>query len=56
MRDARVVGEFIVREFIEAMGGRVAVESAPGEGSRFRFTLPVARGPQPPRGPEHGKM
>jgi signal transduction histidine kinase len=36
------LGLAIVREFVEAMGGQVAVDSAVGEGSRFRFTLPAA--------------
>ena len=36
------LGLAIVRELVEAMGGYVAVESAPGEGSRFSFSLPVA--------------
>jgi signal transduction histidine kinase len=31
----------IARRFIELHGGRLWVESAPGSGSRFRFTLPV---------------
>jgi signal transduction histidine kinase len=35
------LGLYIVRTTVEAHGGRVAVESAPGEGSRFSFTLPV---------------
>jgi signal transduction histidine kinase len=39
------LGLAIVRSFIEAHGGTVAVESKPGEGSTFRFSLPVkARG------------
>jgi len=32
----------LVKEFIEAMGGTVAVESRPGEGSCFTLTLPPA--------------
>jgi signal transduction histidine kinase len=35
------LGLAIVREFVEAMGGRVAAQSAPGQGSRFSFTLPA---------------
>jgi signal transduction histidine kinase len=42
------LGLAIVRELVEAMGGRVAVDSAPGEGSRFSITLPVAVGEQAP--------
>jgi signal transduction histidine kinase len=37
------LGLAIVRELVEAMGGQVTVESTPGEGSRFSFTLPVAK-------------
>jgi signal transduction histidine kinase len=38
------LGLFIVRSLVEAQGGRIAVESAPGKGSVFRFTLPMAPG------------
>jgi len=39
------LGLAIVQTFIEAHGGSVAVESKPGEGSTFRFSVPVkARG------------
>ncbi|MBI5372511.1 MAG: HAMP domain-containing protein [Sphingobacteriales bacterium] len=35
------LGLAICREFIEAQGGQVGVETAPGTGSRFYFRLPV---------------
>lgn len=36
------VGLSIVQRIITRLGGRVGVESAPGEGARFWFTLPLA--------------
>ena len=36
------LGLTIARRFVELHGGRLWVESALGEGSRFQFTLPVA--------------
>jgi PAS domain S-box-containing protein len=36
------IGLFIARSLVEAQHGRIAVESAPGHGSTFRFTLPAA--------------
>jgi signal transduction histidine kinase len=36
------IGLALVKQSIEAHGSRVLVESAPGEGSTFRFTLPLA--------------
>jgi signal transduction histidine kinase len=38
------LGLSLVKRLVEAMGGRVRVESAMGEGSAFSFTLPAPRG------------
>jgi signal transduction histidine kinase len=35
------MGLAIVKEIVEAHGGKVTVESKPGKGSRFCFTLPI---------------
>ena len=41
-RGSTGVGLYLVKGLVEAHGGRVSVDRAPGAGARFRITLPVA--------------
>lgn len=43
------LGLAIAREIVEAHGGEITVESVVGEGTTFRFTVPLARRHAPPR-------
>jgi signal transduction histidine kinase len=38
------LGLSISRQIIHHLGGRLWVRSRPGEGARFSFTIPLARG------------
>jgi two-component system phosphate regulon sensor histidine kinase PhoR len=45
------LGLFISRQIVELHGGRIWVESSPGAGSVFQFTLPLDRLPAEDTGP-----
>jgi signal transduction histidine kinase/CheY-like chemotaxis protein len=46
------LGLTLARQFVEMLGGRIWLESAPGSGSTFAFTLPARSTPGPGSGAE----
>jgi signal transduction histidine kinase len=40
-RDGYGIGLHVVRRLVRMLNGTITVESAPGSGSSFRFTLPL---------------
>ncbi len=49
------LGLYITRSIVEAHGGTIWAESAPGQGSMFHFTLPLAQARRPSREPSEGE-
>jgi len=50
------LGLAICRHLVERMGGAIAVDSEPGRGSRFHFTLPLGLQPGMQPAPETGDL
>ena len=43
------IGAYQVREYVRSVGGRVKVQSAPGQGTSFTFWLPLREAPEEAR-------
>jgi len=50
------LGLALTRRLVELQGGQLSLESTPGEGSRFTFTIPLGAAPKPGDGPGRGGL
>ena len=51
------IGLWVVRQLVSSMGGEIALDSAPGQGSTFTVTLPRMQAPSSTdeEGRHHGR-